>query len=263
MKVQEIVKVLGDFRLKKSKGQNFLIDRNVVIKMIEALEIKENEKILEIGPGLGSLTEELVNKGAKPLCVEIEGKFCEYLNEKFKGKIKVVKEDFLRLDEEILGFPDKIIGSLPYRGAKKIISKILIHFKDIKRCIFLLQKEVADCIISRNNSKDYGPISVIAHLRCDVKRVKNVRPESFFPVPKVQSSIISMGFKNSIIDGDFYRFLLLIFKQRRKTIKSNLKGIMDVDINKRAEELKPEEIYCLYLNLYKINNCRSKRCSLL
>ncbi len=256
MKVQEIVKVLGDFRLKKSKGQNFLIDRNVVLKMIETLDIKENDKILEIGPGLGSLTEEIINKNVVPICVEIEKKFCEYLNQKFKDKIKVINEDFLWLDEEVLGFPDKIIGSLPYRGAKKIISMILFHFKNIKKCVFLLQKEVSDSIISTNNSKDYGPLSVITHLRCDVKRIKNVSPESFFPVPKVESSIISMEFKKGLINGDFYRFLLLIFKQRRKTVKNNLKGVMDIDINRRAEELTPEEIYDIYENLYKPNFMR-------
>lgn len=251
MKAQEIIKVLGDFRLKKSKGQNFLINKNIIVKMVETLEINEKDKVIEIGPGFGAITEEIVNKNNNPLCVEIEQKFCEYLKKKFNNKISLINDDFLKLNEEKLGYPKKIIGALPYRGAKKIISDILFNYKDINRCVFLLQKEVADVILSNKGSKNYGPISVISHLRCDIKRIVNVSPESFFPKPKVQSSVILMEFKEGIINGDFYRFLRMIFKQRRKTISNNLKGTIEFDIKKRAEELKPEDLYILYLNLFR------------
>lgn len=252
MKVQEIIKVLGDFRLKKSKGQNFLIDKKVISLFVDSVEINEKDNILEIGPGLGALTEELTKRNVIPLCVEIEKKFCEFLKTKFRDKIRLRNDDFLRLNEQYLDYPNKIIGSLPYRGAKRIISNILYHFKNVERCVFLLQKEVADSIISMNNSKDYGPLSVIAQLRCELKKIKDVSPEVFYPKPNVQSSIIVMEFKRGVINGGFYKFINLIFKQRRKTVKNNLKGIMDIDINKRAEELTPEEIYNLYLeNLSK------------
>ncbi len=251
MKVQEIAKVLSDFKLKKSRGQNFLLNKNIARRMVEALDIKSGENVVEIGSGLGSLTEILIEKGIKPVCVEIEERFCEYLNSKFYDKITLLNRDFLNLKEKDLGYPKKIIGSLPYRGAKKIISYILLNFKNIKRCVFLLQKEVADSIISRCNSKDYGPLSVISHLRCDLKKIMNVPPDSFYPRPKVQSEVILMEFKRGIINGNFYHFLRIIFKQRRKTISNNLKGIINVGIKKRAEELKPEEIYELY-NTYSV-----------
>uniref|UniRef100_A0A7C4Y5U6 Ribosomal RNA small subunit methyltransferase A n=1 Tax=candidate division WOR-3 bacterium TaxID=2052148 RepID=A0A7C4Y5U6_UNCW3 len=249
MKVQEIVKVLEGIRLKKSRGQNFLINKKIAEKIVDLLNIKEDERILEIGPGLGSLTDEIIKKGGRPFCIEIEKRFCDFLKVKYGKKIEIINDDFLKMDPEDLKDFRKCIGALPYRGAKKIIMKILLEFENIKTAVFCVQKEIADIIVSDKNSKNYSPLSVIAHLRCEAKKIMNVSPDFFYPKPGVISTVVLMDFKKGLIDYDFYRFLCVVFKQRRKTIGNNLKGIINIDIKKRAEELNPQEIFSLYESL--------------
>ena len=239
-------------KAKKSLGQNFLIDQNILKKIVNITEIK-NKTVLEVGPGTGNLTHHiLLKKPKKVYVIEKDEDLAIKLFNNFKDKIEIINEDILLINEKNLD-NDKFIvfGNLPYNISTEILSKWIINLKDFFwfECLVLMfQKEVAQRIISKPNSKEYGIISVKTQLLYDVKILFDVSPNVFFPKPRVNSSVISMTRKKNInINFDlklFDRLVKLSFQQRRKKIKNSLKKL---DIKENILEdtifgLRPEQL---------------------
>ena len=241
-------------KAKKSLGQNFLIDKNIIDKIISVTEI-EGKNILEIGPGTGNLTEIITRKKPNKLFViEKDSHLCEMLYEKFKTKITIFNEDILKFD--LYKFKNdnfSVFGNLPYNISSKIISKFVINsdmilFDDL---IFMFQKEVGDRILADVNTSLYGRLSILLNWRLNIKKICDIKPTSFNPIPKVDSSLIHFTFKKNYFPISNVKNLETItrifFNQRRKKIKKPFKQIfqnfeqisneLEIDLNLRPQNL--------------------------
>ena len=186
---------------KKSLGQNFLIDKNIIEKICNAGNLSKNDNVLEIGPGTGNLTEFILKKKPKKFYViEKDERLIKNLNEKFDNKLTIINEDILKYDLKLLSDKDLIIfGNLPYN----ISSQILVNFINYsyskfsyKKLVLMFQKEVADRILAEDNSKNYGRLSIFSSWKLDIKKIMDIYPSSFFPKPKVMSSLLIFEAKN-------------------------------------------------------------------
>ena len=258
---------------KKSLGQNFLIDKNIIEKICNSGNITENDNVLEIGPGTGNLTEFILQKKPKKFYViEKDERLIKNLNEKFDKKIKIINEDILKYDLKLLNDKDLIIfGNLPYN----ISSQILVNFINYsyskfsyKKLVLMFQKEVADRILAEDNSKNYGRLSIFSSWKLNIKKIMDIYPSSFFPKPKVMSSLLIfepkinyIKFKNS---KNLEHITNVFFNQRRKMIKKplnilfkNSKEVIDelnLDINLRPQNLKKDTFYKICLIYEKLIN---------
>ena len=255
---------------KKSLGQNFLIDKNIIKKIINLIEIK-NKNIIEIGPGKGALTKEILKKNPKSLVlIEKDNKLYQNLkNEYFdKDKIKIFNKDILNFNLNRLKKKNLIVfGNLPYNISSQILVKFLKlekwppNFSDI---IFMFQKELSDKIIATFPSKNYGRISIITNYRLILVKKFNVSANCFFPKPKVESTILHFRpkLKSKIkiknIDN-LEKITNLFFSNKRKMIKKNLQKILNnkkinlidnLNLKLRPENLNPETYYKI-TNLYE------------
>ena len=237
---------------KKFLGQHFLIDENISKKIVDAVNLKEFDKIVEIGPGKGALSKYLFDFSDKLILIEYDTESVEFIKSSFKKhNPNIVKKDFLKYNlKDVLTQTSKnlIIGNFPYNISSQIIFKILENYLLVSNLIGMFQKEVAERIISKPNSKEYGIISVKTQLLYDVKILFDVSPNVFFPKPRVNSSVISMTRKKNInINFDlklFDRLVKLSFQQRRKKLKNSLKKL---DIKENILEdsifgLRPEQL---------------------
>ena len=237
---------------KKFLGQHFLIDENISKKIVNAVNLKEFDKIVEIGPGKGALSKYLFDFSDKLILIEYDTESVEFIKSSFKKhNPNIIKKDFLKYNlKDVLTQTSKnlIIGNFPYNISSQIIFKILENYLLVGNLIGMFQKEVAERIISKPNSKEYGIISVKTQLLYDVKILFDVSPNVFFPKPRVNSSVISMTRKKNInINFDvkiFDRLVKLSFQQRRKKIKNSLKKL---DIKENILEdsifgLRPEQL---------------------
>tara|TARA_Y100000996_G_scaffold140958_1_gene107798 strand:+ start:6900 stop:7637 length:738 start_codon:yes stop_codon:yes gene_type:complete len=225
---------------KKKWGQNFLVDPNIIKKIIHTLEIKSKDQILEIGPGKGALTFSI--KAQKVFAIEIDKDLCDLLSRKKQKNLTIINEDILKTNIENLKI-NKVVGNLPYNISSQIIFKILKN-NNWDTAIFMIQKELAERITSKEGSKQYGRISVMIQSLCDVKREFNVSPNCFSPKPNVSSTIISLKKKKKIIfDYDKFEYLVKkIFSQRRKKIKNTLTQISNYDELRKYTDKRPEQI---------------------
>jgi len=252
LKLKELIELIGEKKLKKSLGQNLLINDRVAEEMVEYLE-GNDEEVLEIGSGTGIVTQKLIEKGLKPVCVEIDRDFCRVLKERFNDRIYLFCMDFFKFPPD--NFEGRLItGSLPYRGAKKMIAHILLNFFHFKRGTFLLQREVADILMAEPKTRDYSPITVIARIRGRVRKIRDVSPASFYPEPGVVSSLVLFEMKEPPPPSEFYTLLRLAFSGRRKNLKNNLKPVTKglpewFPSKKRAEEICPEEFLEIFYRL--------------
>lgn len=249
---------------KKSLGQNFLIDENIIKTIINTIDSKKDDLIIEIGPGKGALTKYLVNK-SNVLCYEIDKDMTSYLD---KYDVNVIYKDFLNtnIKEDIKDIKYNnlyIIGNLPYYITTPIIEHIIDSNLNIKSITIMVQKEVADRFMAKPKTKDYGYMSVLLQYYFDIVKVTNVTKNSFRPIPKVDSTVLKLLPKQ--IDESFdiegyKKFLKNIFKYKRKTIKNNLstneynKAIevlskYNIDINIRAEALDGKILMEIYNNI--------------
>ncbi|WP_457559943.1 16S rRNA (adenine(1518)-N(6)/adenine(1519)-N(6))-dimethyltransferase RsmA [Caminibacter sp.] len=206
-------------KAKKKFGQNFLKDKNYVRKIVEAMP-KTDNLVIEIGPGLGDLTEKLLEK-RRVTAIEIDKDLCEVLKEKFPN-LNLICEDVLKLWHDSLADENyDLIANLPYYIATNIILKALKD-KNAKNLLVLIQKEVADKFLAKPGDKNYGSLAILAQSVADVKREFDIPPGAFVPAPKVMSTVISFSkFKDSF-DEDFAKFLRVAFANPRKTLKKNL-----------------------------------------
>ena len=240
-------------KLKKRFGQHFLRDKGVVRKIVEAAEIKPTDKIVEIGGGSGALTEEILRNSPLQLTVlEIDPQWWKYLSEKFTDA-RILNEDAVTFDFSSLKEKHKFLGNLPYNVSTAILRNILRHRGIFERGIFMVQKEVADRLTA-TAGKNYGYLPALFQLFFEFKKLFNVSPTSFYPPPKVWSTVFLMKPKNFLMDEEelleYERFLKKAFSQRRKKLKSNLKIRELGELgDKRAEELPPQELFTLFRNL--------------
>ena len=250
------------FRPKKSLGQNFLVNDSLAKKIVDLGDISKDDIVLEIGPGTGKLTEKIIDKNPKKIIViEKDKNLVSLLNKKFEKKIEVINEDILKFDEKKLQYK-KIIafGNLPYNISTQILVKIikLDNLNEVfKKIIFMFQKEVADRINANYNNSAYGRISILSSWKFNIKKIKNIEPNSFFPPPKVKSTILELLPKKNFAKINDPSNLELVtnvfFKQRRKMIKKPLNQLFKfplyisnkfkLDLNLRPQNLNPETYF--------------------
>ena len=221
------------FKPKKSLGQNFLIDKNIIKKIVDLGKIKKDDKILEIGPGTGNLTECIINSNPKSIIVvEKDIELTKILNSKFNNKIKIINDDVLKLSENFYNDKYIIYGNLPYNISTKILSNWCLS-KNIKfkKLILMFQKEVAERIIAKVNTKNYSRISILANWKFDIKKIFDVSPECFFPKPKIKSTLLEFVPKKNIVEfknpKNLENITKIFFNQRRKMIKKNIMRLFE------------------------------------
>ncbi|MGK9367466.1 16S rRNA (adenine(1518)-N(6)/adenine(1519)-N(6))-dimethyltransferase RsmA [Melioribacter sp. Ez-97] len=244
----------------KRFGQNYLKDKNIIEKIIDEFDVREGEKILEIGPGRGALTEILYKKTDDLTIVEIDKRVIEALKERFP-KARIINRDFLKLTLNELSEPNnklRIIGNIPYNITSPILFKLIEERESVSDALLMVQYEVAKRIVSSPGTKDYGILSVIMNFFSDVKLCFKISPNVFYPKPKVHSAIIKIKFNKEIAeDFDDRLFIDIVkaaFGKRRKTLKNSLAGsAFNVEsgtpgdlLSKRAEELSVEDFLRLY-----------------
>ena len=224
-------------RAKKSLGQNFLIDKNIINKIVNFVELK-NRNVLEIGPGTGNLTEEILRKNPKKiLVVEKDNNLANLLKEKFKDKIKVINRDILKTNENSLYNETlTVLGNLPYNISTEILCKWILNLKEktwFDYLILMFQKEVADRVISDFNTKSYGRLSILANWRLDIKKVFNISPLSFKPKPKIDSTVLFFKPKKNFFKlrnpKNLEKITRIFFMHRRKMIKKPYNQLFNND----------------------------------
>ncbi len=224
----------GEFSIKKKFSQNFLLDENIINKIIDSASIDDLTGVIEIGPGLGALTKKLVKKANKLLIYEIDKDLIPYLEEFLKGykNIFLLNRDILKTDVNLdiktyLKGVNRIvvISNLPYHITTPIIMKFLEEVNGINSMILMMQQEVAKRITSQPNTKDYNALSVIIQHQAKTKYLFRVSKKVFYPQPKVDSAVIKLDIfsqTNNENNKEFYNFVHQCFSQRRKTLVNNL-----------------------------------------
>ena len=248
---------------KKSLGQNFLTDRNILDTIVNTTEIK-NKTILEVGPGTGNLTSFILrNNPKKIIVIEKDNHLAQNLNENFGDKLKIINDDILNIDEYSL-CDDKVtvFGNLPYNISTEILSKWILNLKDdfwFDYLVLMFQKEVADRIISNFNNSTYGRLSILANWRLNIKKVCDIKPESFSPKPKIDSSLLFFSPKkyfHKINDPkNLEKVTRIFFSQRRKMLKKPFNQLFNgdqkildklkIDLNLRPQNLNFDTYYKL------------------
>ena len=219
-------------KAKKKFGQNFLVDRYFISKIINEINPKDGNSILEIGPGKGAITEPILKKIDHISVIEIDPDMVKILKHKITSKkISIVAEDVLGIKDEFLKKFNKIIGNLPYYIATEIILKLTKIYSSKSELYFMVQKEVAERITAKPSNKSFGRLSVILQYYFDTELLFELPPGAFSPQPKITSAFIRLirkkRFSPKVIDKDsFEQIIKIAFSQKRKTIKNNFKNIL-------------------------------------
>ena len=245
---------MGKVRAKKNLGQHFLNDLNIAQKIADSLQHQAYKQVLEIGPGMGVLTQFLLKKDSEVFVVEIDKESVIYLKTHFPQlNNHIIEGDFLKLPlNEIFKEPFALIGNFPYNISSQILFKALEHKDIIPEIAGMFQKEVAERLASQPGNKNYGIISVLLQAYYDIEYLFTVNEDVFTPPPKVKSGVIRLIRKeNQTLDCDeklFKRVIKTAFNQRRKTLRNALKSITLVDEKKaepylglRAEQLSVDD----------------------
>jgi dimethyladenosine transferase len=189
-----------EFKPKKKLGQNFLINDKILDKIVKVGDITNKDNILEIGPGTGNLTKYLIKAKPKSIVViEKDTDLINQLKQRFEDSVKVINEDVLKLNENFFTKKFKVFGNLPYNISTRILSNWCLS-KNIRfeKLILMFQKEVADRIISKENTKNYSRITILANWKFDIKKKFDINPGNFYPAPKIQSSVLEFIPKKKI-----------------------------------------------------------------
>ena len=258
-------------KAKKSLGQNFLIDENILEKIINTTNI-ENKIVIEIGPGTGNLTSQILKKNPKKLLViEKDNELASKLENKFYNQISIINDDVLKIDETTL-FKEKAIvfGNLPYNISTEILSKWIISLKNkfwFEYLILMFQKEVANRIIAEVNTSSYGRLSIICNWKLNIKKICDIKPEAFSPKPKVDSSLLFFYPKTNFFKinnpNNLEKVTRIFFNQRRKMLKKpfnqlfngnqNILNKLKIDLNLRPQNLSLETYYKLTREYENLN----------
>jgi len=214
-------------KAKKSLGQNFLIDKNILKKIVDVGNINSNDKVLEIGPGTGNLTEYIVKANPKTIIVvEKDFNLTKLLKNKFKKKAKIINADILKISEDFYNEKFIIYGNLPYNISTQILAFWCLSKKiKVKKLILMFQKEVADRIVAKVNTKNYSRITILSNWKFYIKKLFDINPECFSPRPKIKSSLLEFTPKKNIVDikypKNIEKITNIFFSQRRKMVKKN------------------------------------------
>ncbi|WP_353095567.1 16S rRNA (adenine(1518)-N(6)/adenine(1519)-N(6))-dimethyltransferase RsmA [Tissierella praeacuta] len=264
--IREILERYG-FKFSKSLGQNFLIDGNIVRKIVDKGDITSNDYVIEIGPGMGTLTEELALRAKKVVAIEIDDTLLPILDETI-GKynnVEVVHGDVLEIDlqklieEKLNGGPVKVVANLPYYVTTPIIAKLIEDNLNLESIIVMVQKEVAERMEAGPGGKEYGSLSVFVNFYSKPEIVLKVPKTVFMPQPKIDSAVIKLMINKELPDVDrekFFKIVKAAFSKRRKTIlnslstygfnieKETIKDVLEslnISANIRAENLSVED----------------------
>ena len=250
-------------KAKKSLGQNFLNDKDILEKIVNAAIVK-NKTIMEVGPGTGNLTSYILKKDPKIIyCIEKDSFLAEKLSVKFKEKLFIINEDILKLDENnTFDVQVVVFGNLPYNISTEILSKWILNLKNefwFEKLILMFQKEVADRIIAKSNTSQYGRLTILSNWKLNVKKICDVSPDAFFPKPKIDSTVLIFSPKSNyykIKDAkNLEKITRTFFSQRRKMIKKpfnklfngdqNIANKLKIDLNLRPQNIDLETYYKL------------------
>ena len=255
---------------KKSLGQNFLIDENILEKITNSTDIY-NKIILEIGPGTGNLTSYILKKNPKKMFViEKDNKLASDLENKFNNEITIINEDVLKIDETKL-FKEEVtvFGNLPYNISTEILSKWIINLKKnfwFDCLVLMFQKEVADRIIAEFNTSNYGRLSIICNWKLNIKKICDIKPSAFIPKPKIDSSLLIFYPKKNFVKikdpKNLEKITRVFFNQRRKMLKKPFNQLFNgdqrvldklkIDLTMRPQNINLDTYYkltCEYENL--------------
>ena len=257
-------------KAKKSLGQNFLIDKNILKKIVNIANIR-NKTVLEIGPGTGNLTTEILKKNPKKfIVIEKDNILSNNLKSTFKDQIIIINEDVLKVDETSLEKDNLIVfGNLPYNISTEILSKWITNLKDkfwFECLVLMFQKEVADRIIAEFNTSNYGRLSIICNWKLNIKKICDIEPKAFSPKPKIHSSLLLFHPKQNFIKindpNNLEKVTRVFFNQRRKMLKKPFNQLFNgdqkvldklkIDLNLRPQNLNLDTYYkltCEYENL--------------
>ena len=226
-------------KAKKSLGQNFLIDRNILEKIANITPIV-GKIVLEIGPGTGNLTSFILkNNPKKFFVIEKDNDLAENLNNMFKDQLTIINDDILNIDENLL-FNERVtvFGNLPYNISTEILSKWIVNLKDnfwFDHLILMFQKEVADRIIAKFNTSAYGRLSILSNWKLNVEKICDIKPDSFSPRPKIDSSLLFFSPKKNFYKiknpKNLEKITRVFFSHRRKMLKKPFNQIFNGDIN--------------------------------
>jgi len=251
-------------RPKKSLGQNYLKDKNIIRKIIDVINPLSDDNLIEIGPGLGALTDELSRIVNNYTAVEIDERVIEKLRENYP-ELNIINEDILKTDLSKFYADRKlrIVGNIPYNITSPIIFKMIENRTIIKDSVLMIQNEVAQRLHAQQRTKDYGILSVLLNYFGEVKYCFKVPPTVFIPKPKVDSAVVHITLKDFLPEVED-KFVISVvkaaFNKRRKTLKNSLSNSIfadanfkncPVDISKRAEELSPTDFLKLAKFLLK------------
>lgn len=232
-----------DFSFSKGLGQNFLIDGNLVRTIRESANVTKDDYVLEIGPGFGTLTEELLLHAKKVVAVEIDRRLVEVLNYTLSefDNFELINEDVLKvdfdklIDEKFEGKPFKVLANLPYYITTPIITSLLEKKLPVENMTFMVQKEVADRLVASPNNKQYGSITVFIDYYSQAKIVAKAPKSVFVPQPKVDSAVVQLTLNKNLADVDEEKLFKLVhagFQQRRKNILNSLSSDKSLDLDK-------------------------------
>ncbi|WP_148556975.1 16S rRNA (adenine(1518)-N(6)/adenine(1519)-N(6))-dimethyltransferase RsmA [Terrisporobacter glycolicus] len=270
-----------NFKFSKSLGQNFLIDTNVIDRIIEGARVKEGDYVIEVGPGIGTLTKEMGKTAQKVVAIEIDKTLIPILEETLSDfpNIEVINKDILKVDvqelvkEKLNGGPVKLIANLPYYITTPIVMKFLEEDIPVTDIVVMVQKEVADRMNAKANTKDYGALSVAVQYYCDTEIVAKAPRHMFMPQPNVDSTVIGLHVREEQIyhvdnKDVFFKTVKASFGQRRKTLLNSLGGLgfltkdqirealqeANIDEKRRGETLSIEEFAALSNAANRIHN---------
>jgi len=243
-------------KAKKALGQNFLVDKNIAAKIVKCLEIEKNDLVVEIGPGTGLLTEHIFQYSENMSLIELDQRAIEVLQGKFMinyPNISIVHQDFRKINLQEIFINNNnskilVIGNIPYYITGDIFFKLFENSTFIKRAIITVQKEVAQRIIAKTSTKDYGILTIAAAYCCESSLLFDIPAECFVPKPNVTSSVVLLNFKENFNFKEFKKLLGVVkqaFNQRRKMLSNTLKGQISEKYDeewKDYKSLRPENL---------------------
>ena len=250
-------------KAKKSLGQNFLVDRNILEKIVNVTQITD-KTILEVGPGTGNLTSFILKKKPKKIfVVEKDENLANHLEETFKNQITIINDDILKINESSL-FESKVtvFGNLPYNISTEILSKWITNSTEdlwFNNLILMFQKEVADRIIAKFDTSNYGRLSIISNWKLNVEKICDIKPDCFSPRPKIDSSLLFFSPKKDFFKiknpKNLEKVTRIFFNHRRKMIKKPFNQLfngnqkvldeLNIDLNLRPQNLDFNTYYKL------------------
>lgn len=244
-----------NFKFSKSLGQNFLIDDNVIDRILEGARLSETDRIIEVGPGIGTLTREMGKVAENVVAIEIDKTLIPILKETLADldNVEVVNEDILKVDvqglinEKLNGGPVKLVANLPYYITTPIVMKFLEEDIPVTDIVVMVQKEVADRMNAKPNTKDYGALSVAVQYYCDTEIVAKAPRHMFVPQPNVDSIVIGLHVRDEkkyVVDNEdiFFKTVKASFGQRRKTLLNSLGGLGFLSKDQIREALQAANI---------------------